>query len=138
VLQQQLTTLDFVSYCGGSLGLFLGFSALSAVEIIYYLTIRWMCLKSRKRVEPEQVEDRRPRNYLIEFMENSSIHGFNQTAKGKRHFTERFSSSISSSGCCCKAMIRKILDTLSVFVRRTHTHKFKDVYIFENFELSSI
>jgi hypothetical protein len=94
VLQQQLTTLDFVSYCGGSLGLFLGFSALSAVEIVYYLTVRWMFLKYKKRrVSSEQSEDQtKPKNYLAEFMENSSIHGFNQTVKENRHFVERFES----------------------------------------------
>jgi hypothetical protein len=92
VLKQQLTTLDFVSYCGGSLGLFLGFSALSAVEIVYYLTVRWMFLKYKKRrVSSEQSEDQtKPKNYLAELMENSSIHGFNQIVKKNRHVVERF------------------------------------------------
>jgi hypothetical protein len=94
VLRQQLTTLDFVSYCGGSLGLFLGFSALSAVEVVYYLTIRWMFLKYKKRrVSSEASQDQtKSKNYMSEFMENSSIHGFNQTVKDNRHIVERFGS----------------------------------------------
>lgn len=94
VLQQQLTTLDFVSYCGGSLGLFLGFSALSAVEIIYYLTLKILCLKSqRKKVNCAVLNNEtetKHKNYLIEVMELSSIHGFNQIVNKHRHFVERF------------------------------------------------
>lgn len=39
---------DFLANCGGLLGLFMGVSILSLVEIIYYLTIRLFCnLKMR-------------------------------------------------------------------------------------------
>jgi hypothetical protein len=93
VHQQQLTMLGFVSNCGGSLGLFLGFSALSAVEIVYYLTLRLLCLKSQHN--KVRSFDHNPqaerKNYLAEIMETSSIHGLNQTSKKNRHFIERFS-----------------------------------------------
>nr|XP_023027175.1 pickpocket protein 28-like [Leptinotarsa decemlineata] len=36
---------DFLANFGGLLGLFTGFSVLSAVEIIYYLCVRWYCNK---------------------------------------------------------------------------------------------
>lgn len=34
---------DFLANCGGLLGLFTGFSFLSIVEILYFLTLRLMC-----------------------------------------------------------------------------------------------
>ncbi|CAH1966975.1 unnamed protein product [Acanthoscelides obtectus] len=34
---------DFLANCGGILGLFTGFSVLSLVEILYFLTLRLMC-----------------------------------------------------------------------------------------------
>nr|XP_023021889.1 pickpocket protein 28-like [Leptinotarsa decemlineata] len=44
-LESQRTELygpfDFLANFGGLLGLFTGFSVLSAVEIVYYLTVRW-------------------------------------------------------------------------------------------------
>jgi hypothetical protein len=93
VLQQQLTSLDFVSYCGGSLGLFLGFSALSAVEFVYYFTLRLLCLKrsTRKIIDSDEGEQTttKKKNYLVEFVENSSIHGCNQIVMRNRHWVER-------------------------------------------------
>lgn len=44
---------DFLANCGGLLGLFMGVSVLSIVEVIYYFTLRLGCTlrirKSRKR-----------------------------------------------------------------------------------------
>jgi hypothetical protein len=93
ILQQKLTTLDLASYCGGSLGLFLGFSVLSAVEIFYYLTLRVIC--SHKQLNKVSIirngeEPRRSKNYLVEYLENSSIQGFKQMTMKKWHFIERF------------------------------------------------
>lgn len=39
---------DFAAYCGGVLGLCLGFSFLSIVEIVYYITLRlWFNLRQQ-------------------------------------------------------------------------------------------
>lgn len=35
--------IDFLTNCGGSLGLFMGVSLLSIVEIFYYCTVRLCC-----------------------------------------------------------------------------------------------
>ncbi|GBP43268.1 Pickpocket protein 28 [Eumeta japonica] len=40
---------DFMANCGGLLGLFLGFSFLSIVEILYYFTLRLCCIVRRER-----------------------------------------------------------------------------------------
>jgi hypothetical protein len=92
ILQQQLTTLDFVSYCGGSLGLFLGFSLISAIEIVYYCTLRILFgSRQRMRVSPEEVSDEpEQKSYLAEAIGSSTIHGFNQITMKNRHIAERF------------------------------------------------
>lgn len=40
---------DFIANCGGLLGLFMGVSLLSIVEIIYFCTIRWIYRLKGKR-----------------------------------------------------------------------------------------
>lgn len=42
---------DFFAYCGGVLGLCLGVSLLSVVEIIYYFTLRLYCNLHRRKVK---------------------------------------------------------------------------------------
>lgn len=34
---------DFLANCGGLLGLFMGFSFISLIEIVYFLTLRMWC-----------------------------------------------------------------------------------------------
>lgn len=41
---EQYGVTDFIGNCGGILGLFLGVSLLSIFEIIYYATIRLICI----------------------------------------------------------------------------------------------
>ncbi|GLH01126.1 Pickpocket protein 28 [Gryllus bimaculatus] len=36
-------TIDFIANCGGLLGLCLGFSVLSIVEVLYWLLVRPLC-----------------------------------------------------------------------------------------------
>lgn len=40
---------DFLANCGGLLGLFMGFSLLSIVEVVYYCTLRLACNLYRRR-----------------------------------------------------------------------------------------
>jgi hypothetical protein len=86
-----LTILDFCSYCGGSLGLFLGFSVISAIEIVYYFTLRILYKrKLENRIENFNQNSKDKPNYLQEFAGLSSVHGFNQTAFKRRHASERY------------------------------------------------
>ncbi|KAJ0172792.1 hypothetical protein K1T71_011931 [Dendrolimus kikuchii] len=41
---------DFIAQCGGLLGLFLGFSFLTVVEIVYYITLRLGCIIRRENL----------------------------------------------------------------------------------------
>jgi hypothetical protein len=92
VIQLQLSALDFLSYCGGSLGLFLGFSAMSAVEILYYFTLRLIMkrIRSNKTADVVLMEEPVPKqNFVVEFLSNSSIHGCNQIVMEGRRIIER-------------------------------------------------
>jgi ABC-type Fe3+-siderophore transport system permease subunit len=94
ILQQQFTVLDFVSYIGGALGLFLGFSVLSFFEILYYFSIRIvLSFKQNQKVESEvRVIDHKSSiiyQFCFDFFENSSIHGMNQIIMRKRFPIER-------------------------------------------------
>lgn len=40
---QLYDTIDFLSACGGPLGLFIGSSILSLIEIVYYVLLRVIC-----------------------------------------------------------------------------------------------
>lgn len=48
---QLYDTIDFFGNCGGLLGLFMGFSFLSVIEMVYYCTLRlyWNLKKGRNR-----------------------------------------------------------------------------------------
>jgi hypothetical protein len=85
VRKQQFNELDFLSYIGGLLGLFAGFSVLSFIELIYWFLIR-VCLDKMRRVSSKVVPviriptmrsrklesfSKHVKNYLNE----SSIHG---------------------------------------------------------------
>lgn len=51
------TLIDFVASCGGILGLFMGISILSIVEIIYFGTLRIGCsLRKRRQVKKRRLQ----------------------------------------------------------------------------------
>ncbi|KAG5668268.1 hypothetical protein PVAND_016215 [Polypedilum vanderplanki] len=92
ILKRQFTELDFVSYIGGALGLFLGFSILSFVEIFYYFTIRiaFEFIRSKKKVSNMAItENSRKENELNFYLANSSIHGMNQIGMQNRNILEK-------------------------------------------------
>lgn len=45
---------DFLANCGGLLGLFMGVSLLSIVEVIYYFTLRLCCTLRMQRSTPKR------------------------------------------------------------------------------------
>lgn len=48
---------DFLANCGGLLGLFMGFSLLSLVEMIYFSTLRLACnLRKRRARKKKRLE----------------------------------------------------------------------------------
>ena len=84
VRKQQFDKLDFLSFVGGILGLFAGFSALSFIELIYWFTIRAFIEnldKNSTKVYPFtkefEVESKfdKIKKSLSSYFSNSSIHG---------------------------------------------------------------
>lgn len=100
VNERQFTEIDFVSYLGGTLGLFAGFSVLTAFEVISHLILP-LCSKSinRRRLalkrSPEMKAVRAtvafrssqvakilavPSNFCFSYVKNSSLHGVSHAA----------------------------------------------------------
>ncbi|CAH1647309.1 unnamed protein product [Spodoptera littoralis] len=57
--------IDFLANCGGLLGLFLGFSFLSLMEIVYFLTLR-LCCTLKKDLEEEKNEKMQGKEIHVE------------------------------------------------------------------------
>ena len=107
VRKKQFSNIDFLSYCGGILGLFAGISVLSIFELFYYFTIRvvgdsykaWKSckvipIKSRQRVSKETFQKENTitkvvKTYLLRYFKESSIHGCNYSVDTKRTLFER-------------------------------------------------
>lgn len=89
IYKQQYDTVDLLSYAGGLLGLFAGFSFLSFIELIYWFTVRVIFWKFQRstRVFPliESLEAESKFVYIMNatqrFLNNSSIHGLNFIAE---------------------------------------------------------
>ncbi|KAG5667483.1 hypothetical protein PVAND_015463 [Polypedilum vanderplanki] len=78
VRRKQFDEIDFFSFVGGLLGLFAGFSALSAVEIFYWFILKIFTKDCNRRstvVYPFKEIEVRKSNIFEDFFSNSSIHG---------------------------------------------------------------
>lgn len=64
VRSETSTTSDFIANCGGLLGLFMGVSVLSIVELIYFFTLRWFC-KSKLQNADFGAMQTKPRTHSI-------------------------------------------------------------------------
>jgi hypothetical protein len=93
IRKQQFDTLDFLSFVGGILGLFAGFSALSFVELIYWFTIRAVignCKKIDTKVYPiDVIAERKSKiarvfDSFLSYFNESSIHGLNDVFEFSR------------------------------------------------------
>jgi Amiloride-sensitive sodium channel len=92
ILKRQCTETDVISYTGGALGLFLGFSVISLIEIVYYFTIRIFFERRRLKrigVIRKQLFKKTSKNMLTNYLMESSIHGMSQTVFKRRHIIER-------------------------------------------------
>ncbi|KAG5679881.1 hypothetical protein PVAND_009418 [Polypedilum vanderplanki] len=78
VRKQSFDFLTFLSFVGGLLGLFAGFSLLSAVELFYWFFVRIFIRKCNRKttiVHPINEEIKKEPNIVKDFFKNSSIHG---------------------------------------------------------------
>ena len=93
IRKQQFDTLDFLSFVGGILGLFAGFSLLSFIELIYWFTIRAVignCKRIDTKVYPisETAKSKskvaQAVDSFLSYFNESSIHGFNDVFEFSR------------------------------------------------------
>lgn len=104
IIRKQFGNLDYLSYIGGSLGLLVGISLLSLVEVIYYSTLHVLFVKKTKR-RVNRVEPRKNVSKLLQSitlvkqadvvvnkvvpMEKSSVHSMNIIADVNKSIVER-------------------------------------------------
>ena len=100
--REKYTFFDFFAICGGAFGLFMGISALSIIELIYYTTLRWFRPSprpvSKNDTEPNRSEwvkfilikiVRPVRFFIREICGKSNIHGLRYLTDRSLHWTER-------------------------------------------------
>lgn len=104
IIRKQFQALDYLSYVGGSLGLLVGMSLLSFVEILYFLSLRLIVkFLNNKKVIKVQPFSKRIRTFNVKpilskadellndfgSLKESSIHSFNVIGNTKKPFIER-------------------------------------------------
>lgn len=62
---ERYTVTDFLAVCGGILGLFIGFSALSFIELIYYPFLRLFWTVRRMRTEDNEKQSNQNANDAV-------------------------------------------------------------------------
>lgn len=85
VRKRQFNEVDFLSFVGGLLGLFAGFSVLSAVELFYWIFKKILIKKTATVYPLNQKEQNSVTKFKIfkSFFDDSSIHGVNYLNKSK-------------------------------------------------------
>ncbi|XP_055303111.1 pickpocket protein 28-like [Sitodiplosis mosellana] len=96
------TFSDFLAICGGLLGLFLGMSALSIIELVYFFTLHWFWTIRRLRSDYSNkitqlkclknitIRFAQPiKTLFFELCDNSNIHGVRYLSERLLHWSER-------------------------------------------------
>jgi hypothetical protein len=87
----QMNGVELLSFVGGLLGLFAGFSFISLVEFVYIFFLKFFCFEklprfnskcSKNKVQPFDDTDspgrlKAFRSYIMLYMKESSVHSFN-------------------------------------------------------------
>ncbi|CAO1412869.1 unnamed protein product [Diamesa serratosioi] len=116
IRRKEFSGVQVLSFVGGLLGLFSGFSALSLVEVIYYFFIRigFNILNMRNKVHPKVSSKFKNNNVRIikdianEYLAASTIHGLK--ADGSKHWNSKIFWMISFciSMIACGFMIQEL------------------------------
>ena len=87
---------EFLATCGGLLGLFIGFSFFSLVELIYFFSINVYCKmkKNGSRVDVTKIISsdtwsQKVLNFFYEYAEKTTLNGIKYIGDQKRHLIER-------------------------------------------------
>jgi hypothetical protein len=104
-LQRKFTENEFLSYMGGTMGLFAGFSFLTVLELVFYFMFRPAVrkIKCKSKVSPLQAWTKqespqsnkvlklvqKSTSYFYHYMEESSLHGLNHASFRNLRSVER-------------------------------------------------
>lgn len=92
------TFVDFMSFVGGLLGLFLGFSFLSAAEVLYYFIIQpliKMMQTNSSTVHPTETNEQSTvdssycKKFITDMLQSSSIHSLGSVGSRDKGVIER-------------------------------------------------
>ncbi|XP_070505945.1 pickpocket protein 28-like [Chironomus tepperi] len=125
IRRKYFTMIDWFSFVGGILGLFFGFSFLSAFEIIFHVLqgLAGLIINCRKQQSNRHQVDgaelktsRKVFEYFRKFMTESSIHGFNYIFGDDMKIYERIAwmTSFIISITACGFMIQELKDKLAI------------------------
>jgi hypothetical protein len=85
--KKNFTMIDILSYIGGMLGLLSGFSFISIVELVYVFVLKPImslkCLRSNKVGPKTDDQPERKKNFVAEYLTESSIHSFYYFVNGE-------------------------------------------------------
>jgi hypothetical protein len=84
----QMNSVELLSFIGGLLGLFAGFSFISLVEFVYIFFLKFLCFERLPRFNPKCCKNtvepvggtsraKAFRSYIMFYMKESSVHSFN-------------------------------------------------------------
>ena len=99
IRRKYFTMIDWFSFVGGILGLFFGFSFLSAFEIAFHVWMGVFGERTKSTWNDEKIFLREPKTvgslmkiwkYVQKFLENSSIHSFSYVSRSDSKMSERF------------------------------------------------
>jgi hypothetical protein len=86
--KKNFSMIDILSYIGGMLGLLSGFSFISIVEVAYIFVLKPImslkCLRSNKVRPKTENQLERKKNFVAEYLTESSIHSFYYFVNEKR------------------------------------------------------
>ncbi|KAG5671285.1 hypothetical protein PVAND_001490 [Polypedilum vanderplanki] len=125
--KKQFNEIDFLSFVGGLLGLFAGFSVLSTVEIFFWLFKKIFGSKSNvvQPLSESQKDFLNKFNTLGDFLNNSSIHGVNYLTQSNFKYKLFWTFFITISLTLCAFMIKNIQ-------KQTWTKSYDDNYNFKD------
>lgn len=125
IKQRQFTGINFLSYIGGTLGLFAGFSFLTVFELLIYFGWRSglsliAAKKKRKKVRPVdakmiKIQSKKfskfpnfvkvPLMFGLTYVQNSSIHGINHASMKNLSPIERYNANFFHQLQCSIAVV---------------------------------
>jgi Amiloride-sensitive sodium channel len=117
-------TTDFLANCGGILGLCLGVSVISILEVVYFCTVRLCCNLKRNKSVTIFVEElqyfryktsrvaKTVRELVVNYSDKTTIQGIKYVADAHLSLLERvwWASTVVASVFCCGSLMNSLIN----------------------------